>query len=123
MSKQGCIYFRDYDPATGWHIESDPIGLDGGLDTYLYAEANPLVMMDPNGLDASGNWKCNCSTKKLIGYRANKEQKIWSMSCNCCCSNNPMNWKPIEFTALSQEKDMLLSSSGKSLACYNQRYN
>ncbi len=43
-------YFRYYDPATGRYITSDPIGLDGGLDTYLYADANPLRYTDPYGL-------------------------------------------------------------------------
>jgi RHS repeat-associated protein len=39
-------YFRDYDPAIGRYIQSDPIGLDGGLNTYLYVLADPLSLFD-----------------------------------------------------------------------------
>lgn len=45
-------YFRDYDPATGRYVQSDPIGLNGGINTYGYARANPLRYLDPLGLSA-----------------------------------------------------------------------
>ena len=41
---------RDYDPVLGRYIQADPIGLLGGANPYLYANGDPVNMIDPDGL-------------------------------------------------------------------------
>ena len=46
-------YFRDYDASTGRYIQSDPIGLRGGLNTYVYVMNNPSRYIDKYGLSGT----------------------------------------------------------------------
>ncbi len=41
---------RYYDSSTGRYLQSDPLGLGGGMNTYIYASARPTMLIDMAGL-------------------------------------------------------------------------
>ncbi len=64
-------YFRDYDPTTGRYIQSDPIGLVGGLNTYGYVGGNPLSYIDQFGLRSLGNLGAIMKSTAELGTNCN----------------------------------------------------
>jgi RHS repeat-associated protein len=59
-------YFRDYDATVGRYLESDPIGLKGGLSTFGYVAQMPVSESDPKGLAKGGRFTTDCGKCKLI---------------------------------------------------------
>jgi len=49
----GLYYYRAryYDPEVGRFLTEDPIGFDGGINFYTYAQNNPVNFNDPMGHD------------------------------------------------------------------------
>ncbi|WP_082582755.1 RHS repeat-associated core domain-containing protein, partial [Frateuria sp. Soil773] len=54
--------FRTYDESIGRYLESDPVGLKGGVNGYAYVGGNPILRDDPSGL-----WQVTISVDLGIG--------------------------------------------------------
>lgn len=91
-------YFRDYEPATGRYVESDPMGLDGGISTYAYAGSSPLVAIDRLGLFASSG-TINSTPE----------------SCDVCTTARPGGQETMRGLATSMLKQLYVISRNRNL--------
>jgi RHS repeat-associated protein len=56
-------FFRYYDPDAGRYINQDPIGLQGGLNTFAYVD-NPLKFIDVWGLQGGSYYSVRSTTSR-----------------------------------------------------------
>jgi RHS repeat-associated protein len=87
-------YFRDYDPGTGRYVQSDPVGLDGGINSFGYVGGNPL-----NRLDAFGLCECKAVSTDAgsqgtgVHYVSprwfGKFGSVHNVTCTYECRRNP----------------------------------
>ncbi|MFX1680987.1 RHS repeat-associated core domain-containing protein [Mitsuaria sp. CC2] len=74
-------YFRDYDPTLGRYVQSDPIGLEAGINTYSYVDSSPQSAVDPLGLDRWGDTMCLPTHIYVVQSTGNgKDGPTWGAS-------------------------------------------
>ena len=88
-------YFRDYEPSIGRYVQSDPMGLEGGTNRFVYALGEPGRRSDPTGL------KCTCKETRRPVYGLPSGQEVhfeceerWN-DCPAVCKVRATCFEPI----------------------------
>ena len=74
---------RDYDPAVGRYIESDPLGVSAGINTYVYSDGSPILNSDPSGLLVRGSGWSNRQWSDIQNAEARIRNEL-AKGCSSC---------------------------------------
>ena len=113
---------RDYDPAIGRYVESDPVGLRGGINTYLYA-ADPLTQTDPLGLmgqgSGAGTWR---GVPRPPSVRPDGQP--WGWGCGDVASDRyvPDSIDGVSFLPACRNHDICYERCGTSKATCDKKF-
>lgn len=86
--------FRDYNPSTGRYMQSDPLGLEAGFNTYAYVGSNPLRAVDPYGLMLEMLYYNYVMVFMPIKHEYGRQEYLCRIGSNCnigAASNALMN--------------------------------
>ena len=75
-------FHRDYKPNAGRYVQSDPIGLEGGINLFSYAKNNSLINTDPLGLLVT--WTGNIYSGGGA-YGLGLQLSIYNLKSECKC--------------------------------------
>ena len=81
--------FRDYHPGLGRYVQSDPLGLGAGWNTFSYVKNEPLSLIDPMGLEAGAAFRSiyladgGNPESPSVGFH---NYDIWIPLCSLNCS-------------------------------------
>jgi len=96
-------WLRDYDPAVARYAQSDPIGIDAGINTFTYVGNNPLTWLDPTGLvrildipGANGETSVNANPgPEATDYRAEHDPPHVHLGSNSGPRVSTKDFKPL----------------------------
>lgn len=72
-------YFRDYDTSLGRYAQSDPVGLRGGISSFGYVGASPLMYIDFFGLAACSRTRFAISPWMKNGPPQLQSREAWRL--------------------------------------------